>query len=146
MFRTADATLMERLILCGYTAHPPHKEIDKTALGATESVPWEMWSSAVEAVRWLAASGYTVLALERTEQSVPLAEIDIATPLAFAVGNEAKGLSEALLEHCPVHAHLPMDGLKESLNVAVAFGVAAYLLRGRGAGMPPSKPSAAKAH
>lgn len=145
MFRTADATLMERLILCGYTAHPPHREIEKTALGSTECVPWEMWGSAVEAVDWLSASGATVLALERTERSVPLTELRPSTPVAFAVGNEATGLSPELLDRCPRHVHLPMDGWKESLNVAVAFGVAAYLLRGDGKGLPITRHSAAEA-
>lgn len=145
MFRSADATLMERLILCGYTAHPPHREIEKTALGSTESVPWEMWGSSVEAVDWLAASGYTVIALERSERSEALTELSPTAPMAFAVGNEAMGLSTQLLERCRVHAHLPMDGLKESLNVAVAFGVAAYLLRGHGDGIARERRSAAEA-
>lgn len=131
MFRTADAVRMDRLILCGFTGHPPRKEIEKTALGATESVPWEYWSRAADACRHLRAAGWRVLALELTTRSVPLESLQLDGPTAFVVGNELAGLSETSLAACDGAFEIPMRGMKESLNVAVAFGVAAYALAER---------------
>ncbi len=126
MFRTADALRMEQLYLCGYTAHPPRKEIEKTALGASEVVPWQYWSRGREAVECLRASGYQIIALEHTTPSQPVEEIRLEAPVAFVVGNEVTGVSDEILAVCDTAAEIPMAGLKESLNVAVAFGVAAF--------------------
>ena len=126
MFRTADATLLERLVLCGYTAHPPREDIEKTALGACETVPWEYWGHATQAIDWLRAQGYRVLALERTTTSVPLDQVTLEGPTAFVVGNEVAGVSDAVLDVCDGAVEIAMGGAKESLNVAVAFGVCAY--------------------
>ena len=131
MFRTADATRLDSLHLCGYTPHPPRPEIDKTALGATEFVPWRYWTKAPDACHWLRAHGFRVLALELTTRSAPLDTIPIDRPLAFVVGNEVTGISDETLSHCDGAIDLPMAGRKESLNVAVAFGVCAYGLRQR---------------
>jgi tRNA G18 (ribose-2'-O)-methylase SpoU len=142
MFRTADAALLEKLYLCGYTAHPPHPEMEKTALGAADSVPWEFWGRAGKAVEWLQAQEYMVIALEQTPRSLPLeilapqgrTAMDDGGqslwryPLAFVVGNEVEGVSDAVLERCDLHLHIPMLGTKDSLNVAVAFGIAAFAL------------------
>jgi tRNA G18 (ribose-2'-O)-methylase SpoU len=133
MFRSADGAGLDRLIITGFTAHPPREGITKTALGAEEHVTWEYWSRAVDALAALRQRGYRVLGLEKTETSVELDELlsgdPITGPIAFVVGHEITGLSEEVLAGCDQVAHLPMLGHKDSLNVAVAFGLAAYTLR-----------------
>ncbi len=137
MFRTADAARLEQLFLCGYTPHPPRREIDKTALGATDYVPWQYWSAAPQACRWLRERGYKVLALEHTNRSVEIAQVQWPAPMAFVVGNEVTGISDETLAECHAAVELPMAGRKESLNVAVAFGVAAYTFRAQLDAMQP---------
>ena len=131
IFRSADAVRFEQLYLCGYTGHPPRLEIEKTALGATESVPWSYWSRSTEALAWLAESGYQILGLEITTRSLPLVEIELVPPVAIVVGNEVEGIGDETLALCDHAVELPMQGMKESLNVAVAFGVIAYQLAAR---------------
>lgn len=131
IFRSADGAGLDHLVLCGFTAHPPRKEISKTALGAEEHVRWEYWSKAAQACEALRREGYQVLALETGPASVALDEIELCAPVAFVVGHEIEGVSEAARMACDATARLPMFGRKESLNVAVAFGVAAYTLRRR---------------
>lgn len=126
-FRTADAMLLERLVLCGYTPTPPRKEIFKTALGATETVPWEHFDSAVDAVDHLRASGVAVYALEITESSVAVDEFPaMKFPAAIVIGNEIAGVSHEVLERCDGAIEIPMYGVKHSLNVSVAFGIAVF--------------------
>jgi len=131
IFRSSDAVRLGELVLCGFTGHPPREEIDKTALGTTESVPWSYWTRSTEALRWLRESGYQILALEHTTRSRRLEEIELTAPVAFVVGNEVEGVSEEALALCDAAVEIPMDGMKESLNVAVAFGVMAYGLAAR---------------
>jgi tRNA G18 (ribose-2'-O)-methylase SpoU len=128
MFRTADAMALQRILLCGFTAHPPRAEIEKTALGTTESVPWEYWTHAPQAVRWLRAEGYRILALERCAGARTLNEIRLSEPTALVVGHETDGISPATLALCDEMVAIAMHGLKDSLNVAVAFGIAAHAL------------------
>ena len=128
MFRTADAMCIERILLCGFTAHPPRQEIEKTALGTTESVPWEYWTHAAKALLWLRAEGYRVFALESCSGAVPLSEVRVSGPSALVVGHETAGIAAATLELCDQIVAIPMYGLKDSLNVAVAFGIAAHSL------------------
>ena len=128
-FRTADAMLLERLVLTGYTPTPPRKEIFKTALGATETVPWEHVDNAVEAVDRLRAAGVAVYALEITEHSTPVDRFpEIAYPVALVIGNEIAGVSHEVLERCDGAIEIPMFGVKHSLNVSVAFGIAVWEL------------------
>lgn len=133
IFRSADGAGVNRLLLTGFTAHPPRIQITKTALGAEEHVPWEYWSRAVDAVHALRQQGFRVVALEKTPDSEDLDTLltarPVTQPVAFVVGHEVEGVSDAVLELCDATAHLPMHGHKESLNVAVAFGLAAYTLR-----------------
>jgi tRNA G18 (ribose-2'-O)-methylase SpoU len=133
MFRSADGAGLDRLIITGFTAHPPREGITKTALGAEDHVPWEYWSRAVDALAALRQRRYRILGIEKTEGSVELeehlTEIPIDGPVAFVVGHEITGLSGDVLAACDQVAHLPMLGHKDSLNVAVAFGLAAYTLR-----------------
>ncbi len=128
-FRTADAMLLRKLVLCGYTPAPPRKEIAKTALGATESVPWEYIRDPVEAVLALKGEGYRVYALEITDRSTPLHRFDLPdAPVALVVGNEIAGVGGATLARCDGAIEIPMYGVKHSLNVAVAFGIGMWEL------------------
>jgi 23S rRNA (guanosine2251-2'-O)-methyltransferase len=129
VFRSADAAGVESLILAGFTGRPPRAEISKTALGAEESVPWGEAASAAEAVERLRAEGHFIIALERTPSSVPFAEADIRFPCALILGNEVAGLDTDAKAGADLVCHIPMHGVKGSLNVAVAGGVAFYELR-----------------
>lgn len=131
IFRSADGAGIHRLVLCGFTAHPPRDEISKTALGAEDTVPWEFWSDGVEACESLRDEGFQVLALETGPASRPLDACDLRAPVAFVVGHEVEGIREATRMACDGTVHLPMFGAKQSLNVAVAFAVTAYELRRR---------------
>lgn len=124
MFRTADALGVSKLYLCGITGRPPRKEISKVALGAEEWIPWESRGAAWEVVRELADAGYITIALEQTKKSVPLRDFEPQFPLALVVGNEIHGVSKEILEAVEEVVHIPMVGRKESLNVAVAAGIA----------------------
>ncbi len=127
MFRTADAAGIEKLVITGYTATPPRKEIDKVALGAQESVNWEYCSDPFVAVAQLKAEGKRVFGLEIAENSrqyTGLAAGDF--PLALIVGNEVDGIDDDLLAVCDDVLEIPQFGTKHSLNVAVAAGVALF--------------------
>jgi tRNA G18 (ribose-2'-O)-methylase SpoU len=126
IFRTADGARLEELILCGYTPTPPHKHLSKTALRAVESVPWRHIENVEQAIYDLKNRDFQILALEFCERSTLLYEFEIEFPVALVVGNEAEGLSSEVLALCDAVVHLPMHGLKTSLNVSVAFGVASY--------------------
>ncbi|MEX1138753.1 MAG: RNA methyltransferase [Bacteroidota bacterium] len=129
IFRTADAVLLGKLILTGYTPIPPRKEIEKTALGATATVPWEYHKDPLEALRTLRASGVRVVGLEHTDRSVPYTSLQPADfPLCLVLGNEITGISQPVLNECDGAIEIPMHGLKHSLNVAVAFGISVYEL------------------
>ena len=131
-FRTADAMLLERLILTGYTPVPPRKEISKTALGAERSVPWTAVSDSREAVRMLRNEGYAVYGLELAEGAISLDESRELTSgpcgVALVIGNEIGGIRNETLDLCDGALSIPMFGVKHSLNVSVAFGIAAWEL------------------
>jgi tRNA G18 (ribose-2'-O)-methylase SpoU len=125
IFRSADAFLAEELVLCGITAQPPHREILKTALGSTETVPWRYESDVVQALQGLRATGYRVLAVEQASPRTWLHEV-APTPgerYALLLGNEVDGVSPAALAHCDGAIEIPQFGAKHSLNVAVAAGI-----------------------
>jgi len=126
IFRSADAAGLGRLHLCGITGRPPRPEIAKTALGAEEVVPFDYSPDALEAARRLAERDVNLVALERSPRSVSLGAADFKPPLCLIIGNEVAGVSAELLELAPLHVHLPMRGVKETLNAAVAFGIAAF--------------------
>lgn len=126
-FRTADAMLLERLVLTGYTPHPPRPEIDKTALGATSTVPWRYEHDTATAINGLKEEGYTIVAVEIAEEAMPLdGESLPGSPVALVFGNELGGVSDAALALCDSAVAIPMYGVKHSLNVAVAFGIATW--------------------
>jgi len=127
MFRTADGALVEKIFLCGYTGYPPRKEIDKTALGAQETVHWRHFSDPVEAVAVLKGEGRHVFGLEIAENSRAYTSLQPEDfPLVLLVGNEVDGIGDALLAHCDGVLEIPQYGIKHSLNVSVAAGVALF--------------------
>ncbi len=129
IFRTSDAAMIEKLFLCGFTPHPPRREIEKTALGATESVPWEYRAIARDLVHELKTRGVKICALELTTESVPYYSIQRRDfPLCLVVGNELTGISKELIELADLAIEIPMYGIKHSLNVAVAYGIALFEL------------------
>jgi len=128
ILRTANGLGLTQVFLCGYTGRPPRKEIHKVALGAEDAVDWAYHSQAWRVIDRLKREGVAILALEKTSTSVSLLEFKPRFPLALVLGNEVDGLPPTLLKRADHVVHLPMWGSKESLNVAVAFGAAGYLL------------------
>ncbi len=129
MFRTAECAYIAELILCGITARPPHRKVEKTALGTTQLVPWRYFADTVEAVHTLKEEGWTVAALEITDESVPIQQVERHHfPIALVIGNEVTGVDDRVLATVDMVLEIPQFGEKESLNVAVAFGIAVYLL------------------
>ncbi|MBX2890481.1 MAG: RNA methyltransferase [Saprospiraceae bacterium] len=128
IFRSADAFLLERLMLCGITAQPPHREILKTALGSTESVDWTYHAHTTEAVALLKQNGYRVFAVEQTTHKIWLHDFmpEHHTPYAFVLGNEVDGVGDAVLALCDGAVEIPQHGTKHSLNVAVAAGIVVW--------------------
>lgn len=128
IFRTADAFLVEKILLCGITAQPPHREILKTALGSTESVEWEYFRETTEAVQSLKRKGYRIFAIEQTSRQVWLHEFipEPGQKYAFVLGNEVEGVEEPVLALCDGAIEIPQFGTKHSLNVAVAAGIAVW--------------------
>ena len=127
MFRTSDAALIERVILTGITATPDNRGMHKTALGAQDTVPWNYAQNGFEAVQSLIDTGYTVAALELTDSPTATTALPGgAFPLCLIVGNELGGVSEDLLALAEFALEIPQYGAKQSLNVAVAYGIAIY--------------------
>jgi len=125
VFRTADAFLIEKVYLCGITAKPPHKDIHKTALGATESVVWEYCENTLELVRLLKAQGLATVAIEQAENAVFLNDFEVITTKKYALifGNEVKGVAQEVVSECDIVVEIPQYGTKHSLNIAVSAGV-----------------------
>ncbi len=125
VFRTSDAFRVEKIILCGYTATPPHKEIHKTALGAEDSVDWEYIENTDEAVVNLKSQGYTICCIEQVENSIMLPEFQIAKDKKYALifGNEVKGVQQKVVDISDYSIEIPQDGTKHSLNISVSAGI-----------------------
>lgn len=128
VFRTADAFLLQGIILCGYTPVPPHRDIHKTALGATETVLWEYSATTLEAVQRLQAEGFAVMAIEQAEQSIMLdAYLPPADkPLALVLGNEVSGVDAAVMKQVDGCIEIPQSGMKHSLNISVSAGIVVW--------------------
>ncbi len=128
IFRTADAFALQKIVLCGITAQPPHREILKTALGSTESVTWEYFTDTSEAVNSLKNDGWRVFAVEQTTTKTWLQDLLLQTDenYAFVLGNEVNGVSSEVLALCDGSVEIPQFGTKHSLNVAVAAGIVAW--------------------
>lgn len=125
VFRTGDAFLIENIWLTGYTARPPHKEIFKTALGATESLTWHYEKDPVSCIRSLKEKGWVICAVEQAEGAVLLDEMEWQPGEKYAVvfGNEVEGISEAVMELADIAVEVPQWGTKHSLNISVCAGV-----------------------
>jgi tRNA G18 (ribose-2'-O)-methylase SpoU len=125
VFRTADAFLVEAIYLIGYTPQPPHRDIHKTALGATETVKWKYFPKTVDAIAELKASGYKVIAIEQAEGSILLQDFKKEEKVRIAIifGNEAEGVEQETLLQCDGCIEIPQFGMKHSLNISVAAGV-----------------------
>ena len=130
VFRTADGFLLEAVYLCGYTPKPPHRDIQKTALGATETVAWKSFEVAAEAITLLKQDGYKILAVEQAKQSVMLHQIKfpVNEKLAVIFGNEVEGVQQQLINMSDVCIEIPQFGMKHSLNVSVAAGIVLWKL------------------
>lgn len=124
-FRTMDAFRCTELILCGITAKPPHREINKTALGASESVNWNYFESTIEAIEELKANGISTWAVEQTEKAIQLNAFTISDekPIALVFGNEVKGVSQKVIDICDGSLEVPQFGSKHSLNISVCAGI-----------------------
>ncbi len=127
MFRTSDAAFIQELFLCGFTPTPPRKEIEKTALGATQTVPWRHFPDPIEALAAARALGARICVLELTDRSVSSDTIRSRDfPLCLVVGNEITGVSASVIASADIALEIPMFGTKQSLNAAVAYGIALF--------------------
>lgn len=126
VFRTADGAGVAKVYLTGYTPSPPHPGISKTALGAEKIVGWKKFAKLDAAIERLKKEKFEIVALEQSEKSVPLESLKSKKNIALILGNEVRGLSKSTLSKCDRVIEIPMRGEKESLNVSVAFGIAAY--------------------
>lgn len=125
VFRTADAFLIEAIYLCGITAQPPHREIQKTALGATETVHWKYFNTTIEAIKELKKVGYQIAAIEQTENSVPLIDFYLKKneKIAIIFGNEVSGVEQEAINLSDLVIEIPQQGTKHSLNISVCAGI-----------------------
>lgn len=129
VFRTSDAFRLEGVFLCGITARPPHPEIHKTALGAEESVRWQYFERTEDALAMLSRQGYTLLAVEQCEGSTMLQDFHpVGGKYAVVLGNEVKGVQQAVVDLCDGCLEIPQYGTKHSLNVSVAAGIVLWHL------------------
>lgn len=131
IFRTADAGAVAHIHLCGMSAHPPHKKLEKTALGAFEYVPWTYHERTSDCVRALKKAGIPVVALEVTDDAVSMDDFTWPEPVAIVFGNEVDGINEKNLGRCDAVVKIPMAGHKNSVNVATAFGIVLYNILSR---------------
>lgn len=124
-FRTADAFRVEQIALCGVTGVPPHREIEKTALGATQTVDWKHYTTTAGAISVLRAAGYRIFAVEQTESSIPLQEFQGRKDekIALVFGNEVYGVEQQVVQSADGVIEIPQWGTKHSLNVAVSIGI-----------------------
>lgn len=130
VFRTADAFLTRKIYLCGITARPPHRDIQKTALGATDSVEWAYFEKTTDAIRYLRSEGYKIIGIEQVEGSVELQDFIVDKNLKYALvfGHEVNGVSQEVLDQCDVCIEIPQFGTKHSFNIAVSTGIVLWEL------------------
>jgi 23S rRNA (guanosine2251-2'-O)-methyltransferase len=127
VFRTADAFLLQGIYLCGVTATPPHREIQKTALGATESVSWKHFPTTMDAVNDLKKDGFTICAVEQAESSTMLDKLNLTDKkIALVFGNEVSGVEQAVMDNCTACIEIPQYGTKHSLNLSVSVGIVVW--------------------
>lgn len=123
VFRTSDAFLIEKVYLCGITAKPPHRDIQKTALGATETVEWEHQENTLDVIEKLKTNGFQIASIEQAENSVTLNEFKPSRKTAIVFGNEVMGVDQSVIDKSDVVIEIPQYGTKHSLNISVSAGV-----------------------
>ena len=130
VFRTADAFLTPKIFLCGITARPPHRDIQKTALGATESVEWAYYGSTADAITELKSMGVRILAVEQAEGAVALQDVKIEKGQQYALvfGHEVNGVDQKIVDMCDMCIEIPQFGTKHSFNIAVSAGIVLWEL------------------
>ncbi len=130
VFRTADAFLIERICLCGFTPQPPKAEIHKTALGAEDSVSWQHYSTTLDAVKQLRSEGYTICSIEQVHDSVSLEQFDVdrVGKVAIVLGNEVKGVAQEVVDASDLCVEIPQAGTKHSLNISCCAAIVMWHL------------------
>ena len=125
VFRTSDAFGIQEIILCGITPVPPHREIHRTALGATETVTWSYAPKTLDAIKKLKSAGYTIYALEQAEKTILLQHLkkSVDSRIALVFGNEVNGVNQEVIDHCDGVLEIPQFGTKHSFNVSVTLGM-----------------------
>jgi 23S rRNA (guanosine2251-2'-O)-methyltransferase len=125
IFRTSDGFAVEQVCLCGITAQPPHREIEKTALGATQSINWSYFETPLQAVEKLRADGYKIIAIEQAENSIMLNTFAPSTDEKYALifGNEVNGVSDEVMQQIDACIEIPQFGTKHSFNIVVSAGI-----------------------
>lgn len=124
VFRTSDAFLVQKIILCGITGTPPNRELSKTALGSTESVSWEYVEKPEDVVLKLKNEGWKIICLEQTDQSIPLQKLSIKKEkIVYVFGNEVTGVSDPVIHLCDQAVEIPQFGTKHSFNISVTAGM-----------------------
>ena len=125
VFRTADCFALEEICLCGITAQPPHREIEKTALGATQSINWRYFSNTIDAITELRSKNYLIIAVEQAENSIMLNDFSINNEAKYALifGNEVNGVSEDVLQNLDACIEIPQFGTKHSFNIVISAGI-----------------------
>ena len=136
LFRTSDAAGVTHLHLCGMSAHPPHKKIEKTSLGAFEYVPWTYYERTTDAIQALKDQGIPVVAIETADNAVSHVAYDWPQPVAIVFGNEVNGINDRVISRCDAVVNIPMHGYKNSINVATAFGIILYEILRRWQAIP----------
>ncbi|MCX7862855.1 MAG: RNA methyltransferase [Bacteroidales bacterium] len=128
IFRTGDAFRVSELLLCGITAKPPSREIEKTALGATQSVIWKYFENTIDAIVYCKEKNYKLVAVEQTNISIDIRSIvyNETESIAFVFGNEIHGVSQVVLDNCDLSIEIPQFGTKHSFNVSVTSGIVLY--------------------
>ncbi len=126
IFRTSDAAHIEKIYLCGITAHPPRPDLEKTALRTIEFVHWEYHVSTSNVIKMLKDDGYQIIALEQTDQSIDYRKFEYSKPTAIVLGNEVDGIDQEVLNLCDGSIEIPMHGIANSLNVTTAIGIVLY--------------------
>jgi tRNA G18 (ribose-2'-O)-methylase SpoU len=134
VFRSADAFLVESIFLCGYTPCPPHRDIHKTALGATETVRWSYETDIIRLIGQLRAEGYLICAVEQAEGSMALQAFDVPNDrkTALIFGNEVEGVQDTVIALCDACIEIPQAGMKHSLNISVAAGIVLWEMHKKG--------------
>lgn len=134
VFRTADAFLTKKIILCGITPKPPHRDIQKTALGATDSVEWSYYEKTTDAIIGLKAEGYKIIGIEQADGAVELQEVIIEKRQKYALifGHEVNGIDQNVIDLCDMCVEIPQFGTKHSFNIAISAGIVLWELNKRG--------------